>query len=199
MKYSKALKNQAISEIVKTVSDEATRTAKLELLTEIVKTIKEKVKYGDFKVEDLIDDLTSDITLTKRNLMDAEKSTLRALAGYEIEAEAKRHGIKGDPAIIKAVFEAGGHQVKPLIDSQGGLEIIIEGPFGGLGLNQWFQKAAIHESTAYLFGSDEPSQKKPEALINPWLKGSFNLTKQGEVIKANPALAARFKTEAGLP
>ena len=33
---------------------------------------------------------------------------------------------------------------------------------------------------------------------NPWASGNFNMTKQGEILKDNPALAERLATEAGV-
>lgn len=38
----------------------------------------------------------------------------------------------------------------------------------------------------------------PSAVKNPWLPATFNLTLQGQIVKENPGLAARFKQEAGI-
>jgi hypothetical protein len=51
-----------------------------------------------------------------------------------------------------------------------------------------------------LSGSGAPILKNNEgkALVNPWKKETRNLTKQMEVSKENPALAAKYKAEAGV-
>ena len=49
-------------------------------------------------------------------------------------------------------------------------------------------------------GSGTPPGRLPNAIdttVNPWKKETLNLTKQGEIIKQNPQLAASMKTAAG--
>ena len=66
------------------------------------------------------------------------------------------------------------------------------------------QLKAIKESDPYLFG--EPGKigdgTNPPAggtvEINPWKRETFNLTKQAEILRTNPALADRMKAEAGI-
>lgn len=66
------------------------------------------------------------------------------------------------------------------------------------------QIETLKESDAYLF--DEEGTEKvgdgtnpphKDTKINPWKKETFNLTKQGELLRTNPALAAKLKAEAG--
>ena len=81
-------------------------------------------------------------------------------------------------------------------------------------LKQVFDQMRKSEDTSFLFG--KPSATKTvkvmgmefnlsdlqddkgsqESIPNPWLSSSFNLTKQNEILRANPELAGKFKEEA---
>ena len=66
------------------------------------------------------------------------------------------------------------------------------------------QVAALKESDPYLFGVElkgrvpEGTGKPPQTPENPWKKETWNLTKQGEITKKDPDLAAKLKAEAGV-
>lgn len=47
-------------------------------------------------------------------------------------------------------------------------------------------------------GPSLPTSQSTSAGPNPWAKGSFNLTRQGQVLKENPQLAAQLRAAAGV-
>lgn len=48
-------------------------------------------------------------------------------------------------------------------------------------------------------GGATPSNSSGEKVNNPWAKDTFNLTKQGELMKNNPELAQQFQQQASKP
>lgn len=62
-----------------------------------------------------------------------------------------------------------------------------------------FQGDGIFERDKKPGGSDSTGNRTSQVNSdNPWAKDSFNLTKQGEIIRKDPALAAKLKAQAGL-
>ena len=116
------------------------------------------------------------------------------------EWQAKMAQMQLDFAIEKALAAAkakNAKAVKALLDME---KVKLDGE-QLLGLDD--QLKAIKESDPYLFGepgkvgggTNPPGAGNSE--VNPWKKETFNLTKQGELLRTNPALAAKLKAEAG--
>ena len=63
------------------------------------------------------------------------------------------------------------------------------------------QLKTVKESDSYLFGEEKPSKGGGEfggggePTENPWSKEHFNLTKQAEILRKNPDLAAHLKSK----
>lgn len=58
-------------------------------------------------------------------------------------------------------------------------------------------QAAVDERFRSVGGDQRRSQDNDPGQSNPWKKESFNLTKQGEIFKKDPALAAKLIAAAG--
>lgn len=70
-----------------------------------------------------------------------------------------------------------------------------------IGLDE--QIKSIREKKAFLFKNDKQTQYDPKggggaADVNPWAKDTFNLTKQGEIYKEDPAKAKELMQAAGI-
>jgi len=62
-----------------------------------------------------------------------------------------------------------------------------------------FQGDGIFEREKTPGGSDSTGNKgKAPSADNPWAKDTWNLTKQGQIIRTDPALAEKFKAELGI-
>ena len=104
-------------------------------------------------------------------------------------------------AVEQAIVAAGARNVKAVMALMDTSKIAPIGD-GLYGLDA--QIAALKESDPYLFGVElkgrtpEGTGKSQQAQENPWKKETFNLTKQGEVLRKDPNLAIRLKAEAGV-
>lgn len=64
--------------------------------------------------------------------------------------------------------------------------------------------APYRESMPYIFNSDsqrivyKPQRGKFDVSINPFAKDTFNITKQGELFRENPAMAKELAAQAGV-
>jgi predicted RNase H-like nuclease (RuvC/YqgF family) len=117
------------------------------------------------------------------------------------EWQAKMAQMQLDFAIEKALAAAkakNAKAVKALLDLE---KIKLDGE-QLLGLDD--QLKAIQQSDPYLFGetgkvgsgTNPPGAGNPE--VNPWKPETFNLTLQGQILREDPAKAARMKAEAGV-
>jgi hypothetical protein len=117
------------------------------------------------------------------------------------EWQAKMAQIQLDFAIEKALTAAKAKNVKAvkaLLDLE---KVKLDGE-QLLGLDD--QLKTLKETDPYLFGdsgkvgsgTNPPGAGDPE--VNPWKKETWNLTKQGEVLRSDPAKATRMKAEAGV-
>ena len=117
------------------------------------------------------------------------------------EWQAKFAKMQLDFAIEKALTAAkakNAKAVKALLDME---KVKLDGE-QLLGLDD--QLKALKESDPYLFGesgkvgsgTNPPGAGNPE--VNPWKPETFNLTLQGQILREDPAKAARMKAEAGV-
>lgn len=72
-----------------------------------------------------------------------------------------------------------------------------------IGVSDLLKPMREDKSQAHLFKAQNPNQYSPKTggapePENPFAKNTFNLTKQGELIKSNPTEAKRLAEEAGL-
>jgi len=162
---------------------------------EAKKKLEADIQERDKQLEELKKAAGSNEEL-KKQITDLQEANKKAGE----EWQAKMAQMQLDFAIEKALAAAkakNAKAVKALLDLE---KVKLDGE-QLLGLDD--QLKAIKESDPYLFGepgkvgggTNPPGAGNSE--VNPWKKETFNLTKQGELLRTNPALAAKLKAEAG--
>lgn len=117
------------------------------------------------------------------------------------EWEAKTAQMRLDFAVEKALGEAKAKNAKAVRALLNMEQVKLDGE-QLLGLQE--QLDALTKSDAYLFGApadigsgtNPPSPGNDEP--NPWKPETLNYTRQGQLLRADPAKAARLKAEAGI-
>ena len=147
-----------------------------------LESLKEKAKGHD--------DLTAKLT----ELEELNKNT-------KTEYEAKMAELKKNTAIDLFLSNQKAKNikaVKALLDME---KVSIDGD-NLIGIEE--QLKSLKESDPYLFGDAKPiigGGTNPGAIDpdepNPWKAETFNLTKQAQILKSDPTLAAKLKAAAG--
>lgn len=97
----------------------------------------------------------------------------------------------------------GGQRIIKVLDSAGNPRNDLK-TGEPLRVSQYLEEMKQDESFAHLFAGGKAGANsgtvnfKGSKIVNPWKKESFNLTLQGSILKADPALATRLKAEAGV-
>lgn len=128
------------------------------------------------------------------------------IKGYEEEIEnLKAEGAlkSKEFALKKKLSEIGVTDADYLIYKHGGIEKFS---FDDKGTPVLVEEAvsSYRESMPYIFGSDgkktvyRPTKGDNNTAVNPFAKETFNLTKQGELFKENPARAKELAAIAGV-
>ncbi len=157
---------------------------------------KELVEERDAQLADLKAG-AKDNEVLKAQIAELQAKNKQATEDYEKQLKDQRFAF----AIERAVAKADARNVKAVMALLDKTKISLDGE-NLLGFDE--QIAALKESDPYLFGVDlkgrmpEGTGKPPQAQENPWKKETFNLTKQGELLRKDPDLAARLKAEAGV-
>ena len=162
---------------------------------EAKKKLEADIQERDKQLEELKKAAGSNEEL-KKQITDLQEANKKAGE----EWQAKMAQMQLDFAIEKALAAAkakNAKAVKALLDME---KVKLDGE-QLLGLDD--QLKTLKETDPYLFGepgkvgggTNPPGAGNSE--VNPWKKETFNLTKQGELLRTNPALAAKLKAEAG--
>lgn len=157
---------------------------------------KEQVEERDSQLADL-KTWAKDNEVLKAQITDLQAKNKQATEDYEKQLKEQQFAF----AVERAVTKAGARNVKAVAALLDTSKISLDGE-NLLGFDE--QIAALKESDPYLFGVDlkgrmpEGTGKPPQAQENPWKRETFNLTKQGELLRKDPDLAARLKAEAGV-
>ena len=157
---------------------------------------KEQVAERDTQLADLGAKAKDHDTL-RVQIADLQAKNKQAAEDYEKQLKDQRFAF----AIERAVAKADARNVKAVVALLDTSKISLDGE-NLIGFDD--QVAALRESDPYLFGVElkgrvpEGTGKPPKEVPNPWKKESFNLTKQGEISKKDPDLAAKLKAEAGV-
>lgn len=117
------------------------------------------------------------------------------------EYESKMAELKKNTAIDLALAKQKAKNVKAvkaLLDME---KVSIDGD-NLIGIEE--QLKSLKESDPYLFGDAKPKVgggTNPPGIddyeVNPWKAETFNLTKQAQILKSDPTLAAKLKAAAG--
>ena len=157
---------------------------------------KEQVEERDSQLADL-KTWAKDNEVLKAQIADLQAKNKQATEDYEKQLKDQRFAF----AIERAVAKADARNVKAVVALLDKTKISLDGE-NLLGFDE--QVAALKESDPYLFGVElkgrmpEGTGKPPKEVPNPWKKESFNLTKQGHILKTDPELAEKLKAEAGV-
>ena len=157
---------------------------------------KEQVAERDTQLADLGAKAKDHDTL-RVQIAELQAKNKQAAEDYEKQLKDQRFAF----AIERAVAKADARNVKAVVALLDTSKISLDGE-NLLGFDE--QIAALKKSDPFLFGVDlkgrmpEGTGKPPKEVPNPWKKESFNLTKQGHILKTDPELAVKLKAEAGV-
>ena len=157
---------------------------------------KEQVAERDTQLADLGAKAKDHDTL-RAQIAELQAKNKQAAEDYEKQLKEQRFAF----AVERAVAKADARNVKAVVALLDTSKISLDGE-NLLGFDE--QIAALKESDPFLFGVDlkgrmpEGTGKPPKEVPNPWKKESFNLTKQGHILKTDPELAVKLKAEAGV-
>ena len=157
---------------------------------------KEMVEERDSQLADL-KTWAKDNEALKAQIAELQAKNKQVTEDYEKQLKEQRFAF----AIERAVAKADARNVKAVVALLDTSKISLDGE-NLLGFDE--QIAALKKSDPYLFGVDlkgrmpEGTGKPPKEIPNPWKKESFNLTKQGQILKTDHELAAKLMAEAGV-
>lgn len=157
---------------------------------------KEMVEERDSQLADL-KTWAKDNEVLKAQIAELQAKNKQVTEDYEKQLKDQRFAF----AIERAVAKADARNVKAVVALLDTSKISLDGE-NLLGFDE--QIAALKKSDPYLFGVDlkgrtpEGTGKQPQIQENPWKRETWNLTKQGEIIRKDPDLAAKLKAEAGV-
>ena len=157
---------------------------------------KEMVEERDSQLADL-KTWAKDNEVLKAQIAELQAKNKQATEDYEKQLKDQRFAF----AIERAVAKADARNVKAVVALLDASKISLDGE-NLIGFDE--QVAALKKSDPFLFGVDlkgripEGTGKPPQTQENPWKKETFNLTKQGELLRKDPDSAARLKAEAGV-
>jgi hypothetical protein len=157
---------------------------------------KEMVEERDSQLADL-KTWAKDNEVLKAQIAELQAKNKQVTEDYEKQLKEQRFAF----AIERAVAKADARNVKAVVALLDASKISLDGE-NLLGFDE--QIAALKKSDPYLFGVElkgrtpEGTGKSQQAQENPWKKETWNLTKQGEITKTDPDLAAKLRAQAGV-
>ncbi len=157
--------------------------------------LREEVAERDRQLSDLKSGV-GDAAELRQQIADLQAKNKATTEGHEKQLKEQRFSF----ALERAAANAQARNVKAVVSLLDTSRIVLDGD-DLIGADT--QIADIKRSDPYLFGGDlkgrvpQGTGAKPPAPNNPWKKETFNLTKQGEIVREDPELAARLKAEAG--
>ena len=157
---------------------------------------KEQVAERDTQLADLGAKAKDHDTL-RVQIAELQAKNKQAAEDYEKQLKEQRFAF----AVERAVAKADARNVKAVVALLDASKISLDGE-NLFGFDE--QVTALKKSDPFLFGVDlkgrtpEGAGKPPQTPENPWKKATWNLTKQGEITKKDPDLAAKLRAQAGV-
>ena len=156
---------------------------------------KEMVEERDSQLADL-KTWAKDNEVLKAQIAELQAKNKQAAEDYEKQLKEQRFAF----AVERAVAKADARNVKAVVALLDKTKISLDGE-NLIGFDE--QVAALKKSDPYFRRrtegrTPEGAGKPPQTPENPWKKETWNLTKQGEIIRKDPDLAAKLKAEAGV-
>lgn len=141
----------------------------------------------DDDIKDVSQALTAHKTAQQTAIEKATKDAKTLLVKAEVKVLSKDLDIiDADAALALADLS------KVQVTEDGKVEGIKEALEALLQAKPWLKKQGGQVGS----GTNPPGAGNTE--VNPWKQETFNLTQQAKILRENPALAARFKAEAGV-
>jgi|LFRM01.1.fsa_nt_gb hypothetical protein len=157
---------------------------------------KEQVAERDAQFAALKETTQTNEVLQKQ-ITELQTKNKQAAEEHEKRLQEERRAF----AVEREIVQAGARNPKAvaaLLDTS--KVSFIDGTLYGLDT----QLDQLKKSDPYLFGVElkgrapEGTGTTPQAQENPWKRETWNLTKQGQILKTDPELAVKLKAEAGV-
>jgi len=160
-------------------------------------SLKEQLQERDKQLEDLKKQ-AKDSEELQNQIKQLQKQNEETQQEYEQRLNEQKFDFAVEQALLK--HEAKNVKaVKALLNSE---KISLDDNGNLIGLEE--QVKELKENEPYLFGKEvkgrSPTENTnpPPEPDNPWRKETWNLTKQGQIIRDDPELAERLKKQAGV-
>lgn len=179
------------------IKDEYIPIARFNEVNEDKKELEEQIKQRDTQLSELKVKANGNEELTNKiNELENLNNTTKEEYEEKIKTLRKETNIE---LALKDMKAKNVKAVKALLDLE---KVSLDGE-NLIGLDE--QLETLKKEESYLFGEDslrgrnpnppgEPAD--PQYKNNPWDKDSFNLTKQGQILREDPELAAKLQNSA---
>lgn len=179
---------------VKSLRDEAAKyRTKAKELESKVETLPNEITSKVLKALGLEPDpqknFDQQLAEANKKAQEAEQKANARLVAAEVKLLAAEMGLIDADAALALMDKS-----KVTVDDAGNVKGAKEALETLVGAKPWIKKSDTKQPVGS--GTNPPGAGGAET--NPWQKETFNLTQQAKILKENPALAARFKAEAGV-
>lgn len=197
----KAISSKTIQAAAESIAAASLLQGKIQALEAVLRA--EKVRANGQPLPNHIDLLRGDLERFQQEYQAEHAKSVKAAALIKIEALAKDAGAKNPYLVALAMQE----KIVVKVDESSDIKIQVVNesdrlpqynPKTGAAFTagEYIQSMKYSSEYANLFGEGRPDGYS--AMPNPWKKETFNLTEQGRMMKDNPSLAAKMRSEAGI-
>ena len=162
------------------------------------KELQQQLKERDSQLEELKKQ-AQDSQELQNKISELQQTNDEVKNQYEQKMKEQKFNFALEQELMKAQAK-NVKAAKALVDTE---KISIDDNGNLIGFEE--QLKQVKEENDYLFGPelkgnrpDDTQQTPPVVKNNPWKKESSNLTEQGRILKEDPKLAERLKSEAGV-
>lgn len=162
------------------------------------KELQLQIRDRDKQLEELMEQAQDNQKL-RNKIAELQQTNDEVKNEYEQKIREQRFNFSLEQALVRLQAK-NVKAAKALVDTE---KISIDDNGNLIGFEEQIKQ--IKEENDYLFGPDlkgnrpdDTQQTPPAVKNNPWKKESLNLTEQGRILKEDPKLAERLKSEAGV-